>query len=151
MWCKLAPVIAEVVFTSRWLYDPLGTKIVDKSTTCPAPKSKNIISFPNPNSSTSNHDDLHPLNPLCPLCVVWHGARANSRWLQFNKPDGGPPRSYFAAGSSIPAAALQSAAVKASTPVPDATYPINGDKGAKKVTIYSDWTNLDEVATCSYQ
>ncbi|OQE88329.1 hypothetical protein PENNAL_c0017G10000 [Penicillium nalgiovense] len=68
------------------------------------------------------------------------------RWLQFNKPDGGPPGSYFAAGSSIPAAALQSAAVKASTPVPDATYPINGDKGAKKVTIYSDWTNLDEGA-----
>ncbi|KAJ9487353.1 hypothetical protein VN97_g5972 [Penicillium thymicola] len=66
---------------------------------------------------------------------------------EFNKPDGGPPASYFAAGSSIPVAALQSAAAKASTAVPDATYPINGDKGATKVTIHSDWTKFSEVDT----
>ncbi|KAJ5686358.1 hypothetical protein N7536_008977 [Penicillium majusculum] len=65
---------------------------------------------------------------------------------EFNKPDGGPPGSYFAAGSSIPVAALQSAAAKASTAVPSATYPINGDKGAKKVTIHSDWTKFSEGA-----
>ncbi|CAP80409.1 hypothetical protein E8E15_009838 [Penicillium rubens] len=65
---------------------------------------------------------------------------------KFNKPDGGPPGSYFAAGSSIPVAALQSAAAKARTPVPDATYPINGDNGAKKVTIHSDWAKFDKGA-----
>lgn len=66
---------------------------------------------------------------------------------KFNKPDGGPPGSYFAAGSSIPVAALQSAAAKASTAVPDATYPTSHDKGAKQVTIHSDWTKFSEVDT----
>ncbi|KAJ5383593.1 Fungal chitosanase [Penicillium concentricum] len=65
---------------------------------------------------------------------------------KFDKPDGGPPGSYFAAGSSIPVAALKSAAAKATTAAKKATYPINGDSGAKKVTIHSDWSNFSEGA-----
>ncbi|KGO72447.1 Fungal chitosanase [Penicillium italicum] len=65
---------------------------------------------------------------------------------QYNKPDGGPPGSYFAAGSSIPVAALHSAAAQASDAVPGGTYPINGDEGAKRVTIHRDWANFDEGA-----
>ncbi|KAJ5453105.1 Fungal chitosanase [Penicillium cf. griseofulvum] len=65
---------------------------------------------------------------------------------EFDKPTGGPPGSYFAAGSSIPVAALKSAAAQASTPAKAATYPINGDGGAKKVTIHSDWSNFSEGA-----
>lgn len=64
---------------------------------------------------------------------------------KYNKPDGGPPGSYFAASSTIPVAALQSAAAKASVAVPSGTYPINGDKGAKRITIHSDWADFDEV------
>lgn len=66
---------------------------------------------------------------------------------EFNKPYAGTPGSYFAASPSIPVAALHSAAAKASTAVPDGTYPINGDRGAKRVTIHTDWTNFDEVDT----
>ncbi|KAJ5506381.1 Fungal chitosanase [Penicillium expansum] len=65
---------------------------------------------------------------------------------KYNKPDGGPPGSYFAASSTIPVAALQSAAAKASVAVPSGTYPINGDKGAKRITIHSDWADFDEGA-----
>ncbi|EKV12501.1 Fungal chitosanase, putative [Penicillium digitatum] len=65
---------------------------------------------------------------------------------EFNKPYAGTPGSYFAASPSIPVAALHSAAAKASTAVPDGTYPINGDRGAKRVTIHTDWTNFDEGA-----
>ncbi|KAJ5959369.1 uncharacterized protein N7479_006519 [Penicillium vulpinum] len=64
----------------------------------------------------------------------------------FNKPTAGPPASYFAAGSSIPVAALKSAAAKASTAAKDATYLNNNDSGAKKSTIYSDWSKFSEGA-----
>lgn len=64
---------------------------------------------------------------------------------QYNNPTAGPPASYFAAASTVPVAALQSAAAKASTAAKDATYPINGDSGAPKSTIHSDWTNFSEV------
>ncbi|KAJ5513243.1 Fungal chitosanase [Penicillium fimorum] len=65
---------------------------------------------------------------------------------KFDKPDAGPPGSYFAAGSSIPVAALKSAAAKATTAAKKATYPINSDSGATKVTIHSDWSNFSEGA-----
>ncbi|CEO60467.1 Putative Chitosanase preproprotein [Penicillium brasilianum] len=65
---------------------------------------------------------------------------------QYNNPTAGPPASYFAAASTVPVAALQSAAAKASTAAKDATYPINGDSGAHKSTIHSDWTNFSEGA-----
>jgi hypothetical protein len=64
---------------------------------------------------------------------------------KYNNPTAGPPASYFAAATTIPVAALQSAAAKASTAAQDATYPINGDSGAKKVTIHGDWSNFSEV------
>jgi hypothetical protein len=64
---------------------------------------------------------------------------------KYNSPTAGPPASYFAAATTIPIAALQTAAAKASTAAQDATYPINGDSGAKKVTIHSDWSNFSEV------
>lgn len=64
---------------------------------------------------------------------------------KYNNPTAGPPASYFAAATTIPVAALQSAAAKASTAVSDATYPINGDSGAAKVTIHSDWSKFSEV------
>jgi chitosanase len=64
---------------------------------------------------------------------------------KFNNPTAGPPASYFAAATSIPVAALQHAAAKVSTAASDATYPINSDSGATKVTIHSDWSNFSEV------
>jgi chitosanase len=59
---------------------------------------------------------------------------------KYNNPTAGPPSSYFAAATSIPVAALKSAAAKASTAAKDATYPINNDGSAAKVTIHSDWS-----------
>lgn len=64
---------------------------------------------------------------------------------QYNNPTAGPPASFFAAAPTIPVAALQSAAAKANTPAKDATYPINGDGGAPKSTIHSDWSHFSEV------
>lgn len=66
---------------------------------------------------------------------------------KYNNPTAGPPPSYFAAATSIPVAALKSAAAKASTAAKDATYPINNDGGAAKVTIHSDWSNFSEVSS----
>ncbi|KAJ5594925.1 uncharacterized protein N7459_001133 [Penicillium hispanicum] len=63
---------------------------------------------------------------------------------KYNSPSAGPPSSYFAAATSLPVAALQSAAAKASTAANDATYPVNNDDGAAKVTIHSDWSKFDE-------
>lgn len=64
---------------------------------------------------------------------------------KYNNPTAGPPASYFAAATTVPVAALQSAAAKASEAAKDATYPINSDNGAKRVTIHKDWTNFSEV------
>lgn len=63
----------------------------------------------------------------------------------YNSPTGGPPASFFAAGSSIPVSALKSAAAKASVAARDSTYPVNGDGGAARVTIHSDWSGFSEV------
>ncbi|KAJ5688778.1 hypothetical protein N7462_003170 [Penicillium macrosclerotiorum] len=65
---------------------------------------------------------------------------------QYNNPTAGPPSSYFAAATTVPVAALQSAAAKASTAAKDATYPVNNDSGASKVTIHSDWSSFSEGA-----
>ncbi|KAF3388302.1 Endo-chitosanase C [Penicillium rolfsii] len=65
---------------------------------------------------------------------------------KYNNPTAGPPASFFAAATTVPVAALQSAAAKASTAAKDATYPINGDSGAPKSTIHSDWTKFSEGA-----
>lgn len=64
---------------------------------------------------------------------------------KYNNPTAGPPSSSFAAASTVPVAAFQSAAAKANKPAKDATYPVNGDGGAKKVTIHSDWSKFNEV------
>ncbi|EPS33771.1 putative chitosanase [Penicillium oxalicum 114-2] len=64
----------------------------------------------------------------------------------YNSPTGGPPASFFAAGSSIPVSALKSAAAKASVAARDSTYPVNGDGGAARVTIHSDWSGFSEGA-----
>ncbi|KAJ5523646.1 hypothetical protein N7513_013190 [Penicillium frequentans] len=63
---------------------------------------------------------------------------------KYNSPTAGPPSSYFAAATSIPVAALKSAAAKANTAAKDATYPINNSGGAAKVTIHSDWSKFSE-------
>lgn len=65
---------------------------------------------------------------------------------KYNNPTAGPPSSYFAAATSVPVAALKSAAANAHTAAKDATYPINNDGGAAKVTIHSDWSNFGEVS-----
>ncbi|CAI7601657.1 unnamed protein product [Penicillium pancosmium] len=74
---------------------------------------------------------------------VWSQSVDGSK---FNNPTAGPPASYFAAATTVPIAALQSAAAKASVAAKDATYPINSDNGAKRVTIHKDWTNFSEGA-----
>ncbi|KAJ5933561.1 hypothetical protein N7454_005890, partial [Penicillium verhagenii] len=65
---------------------------------------------------------------------------------KYNNPTAGPPASYFAAATSIPVASLKNAAAKASTAAKDATYPINSNSGAAKVTIHSDWSKFTEGA-----
>lgn len=69
---------------------------------------------------------------------------------KYNNPTAGPPSSYFAAASSLPVAALQSAAAKASKAADDATYPINSDSGAAKVTIHEDWSSFSKVSLTEY-
>ena len=78
-------------------------------------------------------------------------ALLSSAWAQsvdgsrYNNPTAGPPSIYFTAAASIPVAALQTAAAKASTAAKDATYAVNRDNGAAKATIFSDWSDFDEV------
>lgn len=71
---------------------------------------------------------------------------------EYNNPTAGPPASYFAAATTIPVTALQSAAAKASTAAKNATYPISPDGGAKRITIHSDWADFNEVSwICIHQ
>lgn len=82
------------------------------------------------------------------LCALFSTGLAQTvDGAKFNNPTAGPSASYFAAATTIPAAALESAAAKVSTAASDATYPVNFDKGAEKSTIYSDWSKFDEVDT----
>ncbi|EAU38426.1 predicted protein [Aspergillus terreus NIH2624] len=68
----------------------------------------------------------------------------------YDSPNGGPPGSYFAAASTMPVAALQAAAAKA-TKVPSyATYPVSQDDNAKKSTIHSDWASFSQGAAISW-
>ncbi|KAG2413844.1 hypothetical protein HFD88_003033 [Aspergillus terreus] len=68
----------------------------------------------------------------------------------YDSPNGGPPASYFAAASTMPVAALQAAAAKA-TKVPSyATYPVSQDDDAKKSTIHSDWASFSQGAAISW-
>lgn len=85
--------------------------------------------------------------PFVLFALFGTGLTQSVNGFNFNKPTGGPPGSYFAAGSSIPVTALQSAAATASTAVPDGTYPINRENGAQEVTIHSDWANFNQVDT----
>ncbi|KAF9239235.1 CAZyme family GH75 [Penicillium roqueforti] len=84
--------------------------------------------------------------PFVLFALFGTGLTQSVNGFNFNKPTGGPPGSYFAAGSSIPVTALQSAAATASTAVPDGTYPINRENGAQEVTIHSDWANFNQGA-----
>jgi chitosanase len=83
--------------------------------------------------------------PAVLLALLGTGFAQSVDGAQYNNPTAGPPASFFAAATTIPVAALQTAAAKASTAASDATYPINGDSGAKKVTIHSDWSKFSEV------
>lgn len=69
---------------------------------------------------------------------------------KYNNPTAGPPSSFFAAASTLPVAALQSAAAKARKAADDATYPINSDSGAAKVTIHEDWSSFSKVSLVGY-
>ncbi|KAJ5899353.1 hypothetical protein N7495_004097 [Penicillium taxi] len=64
----------------------------------------------------------------------------------YNSPSAGPPSSFFTAAATLPIAALQTAASKASKAAKDATYPINNSDGAANVTIHSDWLNYSQGA-----
>ncbi|KAJ5627048.1 hypothetical protein N7528_004475 [Penicillium herquei] len=65
---------------------------------------------------------------------------------KYNDPTAGPPSSYFAANNTVPIAALQNAASKASQAAKDATYPVNRSSDATQVTIRSDWSTFTEGA-----
>ncbi|KAJ5776207.1 uncharacterized protein N7511_001218 [Penicillium nucicola] len=84
--------------------------------------------------------------PIALLAMAGTGFAQTVVGSNYNNPTAGPPASYFAAAATVPVAALQTAAAKASTAAQSATYPINGDSGAKKVTIHSDWSNFSEGA-----
>ena len=68
----------------------------------------------------------------------------------YDKPNGGPPASFFAAASTMPVAALQAAAAKASQVPSLATYPVSQDPGAAKSTIHTDWASFSEGASISW-
>ncbi|RAK87213.1 Chitosanase-domain-containing protein [Aspergillus costaricaensis CBS 115574] len=69
---------------------------------------------------------------------------------KYNSPTNGPPASYFAAATTLPVAALQSAAAKASSVPSKATYPVNTDKNSPKSTIHSDWVKFNQGAALSW-
>ncbi|GKZ24489.1 hypothetical protein AbraIFM66951_010713 [Aspergillus brasiliensis] len=69
---------------------------------------------------------------------------------KFNSPTAGPPASYFAAATTLPVAALQSAAAKASSVPSKATYPVNTDKNSPKSTIHNDWVKFNQGAALSW-
>jgi chitosanase len=89
--------------------------------------------------------------PIALLAFLGTGFAQTVDGSKYNSPSAGPPASYFAAATTIPVAALQTAAAKASTAAQVATYPINGDSGAKKVTIHSDWSNFSDVGEPAYE
>ena len=64
---------------------------------------------------------------------------------KYNNPTAGPPASFFAATSTLPVAALQTAAAQASQAAVDATYPVTDGKNAAVVTIHQDWSQFSEV------
>lgn len=76
------------------------------------------------------------------ICGTAMGQKVNG--ADYNKPDGGPPAKFFQASSSIPVAAIQAAAAKASKVPSHATYPIG--QGSTKSTIHSDWAGFSEVS-----
>ncbi|KAE8386697.1 endo-chitosanase C [Aspergillus alliaceus] len=83
------------------------------------------------------------------LAVAGAAMGQNVEGPEFNKPDAGTPGKFFAASSSLPVAAIQQAAAKASV-VPDrATYPISPDSKVKS-TIHSDWAKFSEGASFSW-
>ncbi|KNG87365.1 fungal chitosanase [Aspergillus nomiae NRRL 13137] len=75
------------------------------------------------------------------VCGTAMGQKVNG--ADYNKPDGGPPAKFFQASSSIPVAAIQAAAAKASKVPSAATYPIG--QGSTKSTIHSDWADFAEA------
>ncbi|GMF91582.1 unnamed protein product [Aspergillus oryzae] len=75
------------------------------------------------------------------ICGTAMGQKVNG--ADYNKPDGGPPAKFFQASSSIPVAAIQAAAAKASKVPSHATYPIG--QGSTKSTIHSDWAGFSEM------
>ncbi|OGM48814.1 fungal chitosanase [Aspergillus bombycis] len=77
------------------------------------------------------------------VCGTAMGQQVNG--ADYNKPNGGPPAKFFQASSSIPVAAIQAAAAKASKVPSHATYPIG--QGSTKSTIHSDWANFAEAST----
>ncbi|EIT79551.1 fungal chitosanase of glycosyl hydrolase group 75-domain-containing protein [Aspergillus flavus] len=80
------------------------------------------------------------------ICGTAMGQKVNG--ADYNKPDGGPPAKFFQASSSIPVAAIQAAAAKASKVPSHATYPIG--QGSTKSTIHSDWAGFSEGAAFSF-
>lgn len=65
---------------------------------------------------------------------------------KYNNPTAGPPASFFTAATTIPVAALQTAAAKASIAAGNvATYPVYNDDSTPTATIHKDWVNFSEV------
>jgi hypothetical protein len=80
------------------------------------------------------------------LCSVASGQTVDGS--QYNKPSAGPPASFFAAATTLPVAAIKSAAAKATKVPKSATYVINNESDSPKATIHSDWANLNKVRPC---
>ncbi|KAF7718269.1 Chitosanase [Penicillium ucsense] len=80
------------------------------------------------------------------LALVAPALAQSVNGADYNHPTAGPPASFFAASSTVPVAALKSAAAKASVAAKDSTYPVNGDSGAAKSTIHGDWSGFSEGA-----
>ncbi|KAJ0418228.1 fungal chitosanase of glycosyl hydrolase group 75-domain-containing protein [Aspergillus carlsbadensis] len=66
---------------------------------------------------------------------------------EYNKPDGGPPASYFQAAATMPVAALQTAATCLSETPGNAVHDYKLSSGSNQMsTIYTDWARFDAGA-----
>ncbi|KAE8352696.1 fungal chitosanase of glycosyl hydrolase group 75-domain-containing protein [Aspergillus coremiiformis] len=67
----------------------------------------------------------------------------------FNRPDGGPPATYFAAADALPVSVLQAAAASASVVPKDAVYPFSLGN-PETSTIHSDWVSSTQGSALSW-
>ncbi|KAB8228237.1 glycoside hydrolase family 75 protein [Aspergillus alliaceus] len=83
------------------------------------------------------------------LSLCGYGRSKSADMSAFNRPNAGPPATYFAAADSVPASVLQAAAAAASVVPKDAIYLFSLENSEKSI-IHSDWLSFKEGAALSW-